>query len=40
MKTLLIALGLVAAGVAVSRLPRERRESLSRVVQTIMEHCP
>ncbi len=38
MKRALIALGLVATAVALSKLPEDKREKLSRVGQTVLEH--
>jgi hypothetical protein len=38
MKKPLLALGLVATAIAISRLPEDKRENLSRVARTIMEH--
>jgi hypothetical protein len=38
MKRPLVALGLVATAIALSRLPEDMRENLSRVARTVMEH--
>jgi hypothetical protein len=40
MKKPLIARGIVAAGVAVSMLPHDKRGSLDQVARSIMERCP